>query len=412
MEVNVNSKKWFLVLTALSLLAVVGTAGCTTAAPVTPAVKPVISSFAASPSSISQGDQSTISWSITGATEANIQPDIGSVGLTGSLTLSPAATATYTLTASNPAGSASSSTTINVTPVVVGLPDLVITDITLSGSEVDYVIKNVGTAESGQTTTDMYLGYIDQGSQKVNWLKQTEDFVDKLAPGEQRTQHFDNYDWRLISTNFIEAKFETYNVRVCANAEHPIPESNTTNNCKIVVWGQSYTYDFLININRAKWTSSEGQLLWPMSQFDMNGSVSTISYSPIIVLCPPQDVSKGWIIGKFGDFFVDPTSHAANVRDIEIPVQAQFTSKVGFGPGVNSPDGVTVALGYYDLMGTLVFFDKMNVQSDGQMHDYNVDLSSLAGTRTQFVLWVQANGSPEGTCVRWLSPRLSIQGQL
>ena len=410
-----NSQKWFLVLTALSLLAMVGAAaGCTGAVPVIPQVKPVINSFAASPSSVTQGDQTTLSWSITGATESSIQPDIGSVGLSGSLTLTPAANVTYTLTASNPAGSATSSTTINVSPLITGLPDLVITDITLSGSEIDYTIMNQGTAESGQTKTYFYLGFIDQSTQKVKWLKQSEDFVDKMAPGETRVQHFDNYDWKLISANTVTAELVTYNVRVCANAENSIAESNTNNNCLIVVWGQPYKYDFLINANRAKWTSSEGQLFYPMSQLDLNGSVTMITYNPIMVLCPPQDVSKGWIIGKYGEFFIDPVSRAANVRDIEIPVLAQFTSKVGFAPGVSSPDGATVALGYYDLMGNLIFFDKMNVISDGQMHDYNVDLSSLAGTRTQFVLWVQANGSPEGTCVRWQSPLISVrvQGQL
>ncbi len=90
---------------------------------------------------------------------------------------------------------------------------------------------------------------------------------------------------------------------------------------------------------------------------------------------------------------------------------AQFTSKVGFAPGTTSPDGVTVALGYFDDMGSLVFFNKMPVMSDGQMHDYNVDLSSMAGKHTQFVLWVQANGSPEGTCVRWEAPKITQKAQ-
>jgi len=260
----------------------------------------------------------------------------------------------------------------------------------------------------------LLLGHIDQGTQTVKWIKESDDYVQILAPGESRVQHFSNYDWRLISTNPIEAKFEIYNVRVCANAENPIAESNPNNNCLTVVWGQPFKYDFLINTSKAKWVTSEGQLFWPMSTLDTTGSVTMITYNPIMVLCPPQNISKGWIVGKYGDFFTDPVSHAATVRDIEIPVLAQFTSKVGFAPGVNSPDGVTVALGYYDLMGNLIYFDKMNVPNDGQMHDYNVDLSSLAGKRTQFVLWVQANGSPQGTCVRWQSPLISvkIQGQL
>jgi hypothetical protein len=403
-----NTQKWFLVLTAISLVTLVGSAaGCGGAAPAAPAAMPTISSFAANPTSINQGQQTTLSWNVSGATTVSIQPDIGSVGPSGSLTLAPNSTISYTLTASNEAGNSTSSTTVNVTPVVAGKPDLVITDIFMSGSELYYKIKNQGNAVAQPTQTYFYIASIDLPAETITWLKQTSNFVDKLAPGEERIQRFTNFDWRFGSATPEEGKMVTYNIRACANAENSIAESNTSNNCWVESWGPGFTYDFAKQAHLAKWTSSApGTLRWPMSSNDSGGAAYLITYNPVLVICP-QPVNNGWIMAKFGDFYNDPESHAAMVRDIEIPLLAQFTSRVGFAPGTTSPNGVTIALGYYDDIGNLTFFDKMPVMADGQMHDYNVDLGNLAAKHTQFVLWVQANGSPQGTCLRWESPKIT-----
>jgi hypothetical protein len=411
MEVNMNTQKWFLVLIAISLVLMVGSAaGCGAAAPATSAAKPTISSFGASPPSINQGQQTTLSWNVSGATTVSIQPDIGSVGPSGSLTLTPNATISYTLTASNEAGSSTSSATVNVTPVVAGKPDLVITDLYLLSSQVYYVIKNQGNAEAQQTQTDFYIGSINQSAETLTWLKQTSNFVDKLAPGEERIQRFSNFDWTFRSVEPVVGTSITYNIRACANAENSIDESNTGNNCLVKVWGTGFTYDFVKQAHLAKWTNGIDTLRWPMSFQDMKGAAYLITYNPVLVICP-EKVNQGWIMGKFGDFYNDAETHAAMVRDIEIPLLAEFTSRVGFAPGTTSPDGVTVALGYYDNMGSLVFFNKMPVMSDGQMHDYNVDLGNMVAKHTQFVLWVQANGSPQGTCLRWEAPKITQKEQ-
>ena len=406
-----NTQKWFLVLVAISLVTLVGSAaGCGGAAPATPAAKPTISSFAASPTSINQGQQTVLSWNVSGATTVTIQPDIGTMGSTGSLTLTPNATVTYTLTAENAAGSTTSSATVNVTPVVAGQPDLVITDLYLQASQVYYIIKNQGNAEAQPTTTDFYVGYVDSPAQTLNWLKQTSNFVDALAPGEERTQRFSNFDWKFSSSVPEVGGLITYNVRACANADNPIAESNTSNDCLVEAWGPGFTYDFVQQAHLAKWTSDAGTLFWPMSSQYTTGAAYLITYNPVLVICP-QQVNNGWILGKYGDFYNDKDTRHPLVRDIEIPLLAEFTSKVGFAPGTTSPDGVTVALGYFDELGSLVFFNKMPVMSDGLMHDYNVDLGNMAGKHTQFVLWVQANGSPENTCVRWQSPKITQKEQ-
>lgn len=81
---------------------------------VPPGPKPTIDAFAASPTAIFAGQSTTLSWSVTGADTLSISPGIGAV--TGSsVTVSPSATTTYTLTAKNLNGSVTKSTTVTVT---------------------------------------------------------------------------------------------------------------------------------------------------------------------------------------------------------------------------------------------------------------------------------------------------------
>ena len=77
---------------------------------------PAINSFASNPNNIISGQNSSLLWNVTGASEVSISPDIGHVALSGTLVISPAATTNYTLTATNGAGSITGCTTVVVTP--------------------------------------------------------------------------------------------------------------------------------------------------------------------------------------------------------------------------------------------------------------------------------------------------------
>ena len=65
---------------------------------------PVISYFTASPGSITLGASSTLSWSVSGAPIISINQGVGGVTPSGTRVVSPAATTTYTLTATNATG--------------------------------------------------------------------------------------------------------------------------------------------------------------------------------------------------------------------------------------------------------------------------------------------------------------------
>jgi hypothetical protein len=75
---------------------------------------PQIQSFTVSSSVIPYGASATLAWSVVGATTVTIDNGIGAVPVSGSQTVTPGKTRTYTLVAQNSAGTNSSTTTITV----------------------------------------------------------------------------------------------------------------------------------------------------------------------------------------------------------------------------------------------------------------------------------------------------------
>ena len=90
-----------------------GTAGAGVVPP--PTTLPAISAFIATPSSINAGQSTQLSWSVTGATSLAIDHGVGTVTGT-TFTVSPASTTTYTLAATNGAGSVTAQATVTVGP--------------------------------------------------------------------------------------------------------------------------------------------------------------------------------------------------------------------------------------------------------------------------------------------------------
>ncbi len=92
-----------------------GTATATAIVTVTQPTLPSISSFTASPTGISLGGVSTLSWTTSGATTLAITPGTyASTSASGTTSVSPEATTTYVLTATNAAGSVTASVTVTV----------------------------------------------------------------------------------------------------------------------------------------------------------------------------------------------------------------------------------------------------------------------------------------------------------
>ncbi len=85
----------------------------TVSGPPPPSNPPVIGNFTANPTGISAGGCSTLSWSTSGATSVTVNPG-GAVSGTGSAQACPSGTTTYTLTATNSAGSVTRTATVTV----------------------------------------------------------------------------------------------------------------------------------------------------------------------------------------------------------------------------------------------------------------------------------------------------------
>jgi len=95
----------FFILIALALI--IGCSG-------TPGAVPIINSLSAIPLTITVGESSTLSWSVTDATSVTIDNGVGTVALSGTTTVSPTTTTTYILTATNTAGSVTAQTMVTL----------------------------------------------------------------------------------------------------------------------------------------------------------------------------------------------------------------------------------------------------------------------------------------------------------
>ena len=84
-----------------------------------------VTQFTANPASINAGQSSTLTWVVTNATSVTISPNIGSVDArSGSVAVSPAATTTYTLTATGATGDTTATTTVTVVGSGAGNPQI------------------------------------------------------------------------------------------------------------------------------------------------------------------------------------------------------------------------------------------------------------------------------------------------
>ena len=119
---------------------------------------PIINSILANPPTINEGESSTLIWSVTDADTVTIDHGIGAVALIGTTIVSPITNTTYTITATNSAGSVTATLNITVNPT----PTLTIsqtegTSKAWFGASPGYV--NVGQGQSFQVTE---AGYFDQ----------------------------------------------------------------------------------------------------------------------------------------------------------------------------------------------------------------------------------------------------------
>ncbi|MDE3167236.1 MAG: OmpA family protein [Acidobacteriota bacterium] len=81
--------------------------------------------FDATPNNVNAGQPATLTWIVEGASSVSINNGIGSVGLSGSRSVTPTATTTYTLTAHGPSGDVTATATVDVGAAASGNPQII-----------------------------------------------------------------------------------------------------------------------------------------------------------------------------------------------------------------------------------------------------------------------------------------------
>lgn len=117
-----QDRKWkWLITLALVLTLMIALGGCKKKPKVLPPPPPPAPTPAApaaklsvEPSTVTEGQSATLSWTTSNATDVMIDPGIGKVNLEGSQTVSPETSTTYTLTAKGPGGTATDTARLTV----------------------------------------------------------------------------------------------------------------------------------------------------------------------------------------------------------------------------------------------------------------------------------------------------------
>jgi hypothetical protein len=410
-------KKWtanIILLILFTTLIVLPFSGCITittdqpssSVPDTTATElPLIQSFTVSPDSITSGQQAQLSWNVIGASTVKLSPGIGNVDASGTTTVNPATTTTYTLTAENNAGTRTSDVTLNII-AAVARPDLIVEDVFLLADSLYFKVKNIGNEASKGNRAYLY----------INDVYTSDTYTNPLNPGEEKTIVFNKFTWPYkIETEWVyspEQKLIQYATKVCVDTENDVPETNESNNCYTVIMGTKLRYDFAENAHLAPWANTEGTLTYPSPAGNYKGSVFTEASKVLedgrshsnILATYPQPVPGGYISGTFSEFYTDKDSRAQLSRPLVIPALSRFTAAVGFTREASPQAKAKFTFSVIDEAGTAVYTRSISASNDGKLDYFDEDLSSMAGDKRSFILRVDSMGVPGEDLAVWADP--------
>lgn len=173
-------------VTTTYTLTATGSGGTVTAtATVTVTTGPPVITFSASPTTIQEGQGSTLSWTTTSATSVTIEPGIGITGLNSTATVFPTQTTIYTLTATGPGGTSSSQVEVQVqaaTPTVT----LSATPMAIQAGE--SATLSWSSSKATSAILDNGIGIVDlNGSMQVSPTATTTYTITVTGPGGSKS---------------------------------------------------------------------------------------------------------------------------------------------------------------------------------------------------------------------------------
>jgi hypothetical protein len=348
-------------LIPLLLLIVMLTAGCDLAGInlTTTTQSAAINSFGSSPPTISAGESSTLSWSVSGATTVSIDQGIGNVALAGSRVVMPSSTTVYTLTATNPAGmsvtataqvivSGATTPTPTPTPTPGGLP--VINYFTASPSSIftgDSATLNWNVSNATSINIDHGIGTV--GPSGVTPVFPTTSTNYTLTATNST-------GWSNKSTTVLVSGMPSFTVTgVTASVNPPFVSAP----CPTDIYSEA-----VITVNGAgtvtyRWEDCEGGIKsTENAYFSSAGS---------------QSVSTWWPVGKSGTFWVrlhvlSPNDTSSNQASFTLNCSSGQTSQTGGWSGTWSTN-----------WGTMILSQSGNQVSGTYTHDSGIIVGTISG---------------------------------
>jgi hypothetical protein len=252
-----------------------------------------------------------------------------------------------------------------------------------------WTLKNTGTCTWNPNYHVVFFSGNAMGSPAAKQLTS-----DTVAPGQQITISLE-----LQAPNTAGTHRGDFKLRNAGGVIFGIGTKDAPFWVKIDVPGT--TFDFTKNVCApgVKWTSGAGELPCPGTHGDNKGWIRIID-EPILenmvvddepgMQIHPQIVNDGWIRGTYPEMTVSGGVY--------------FKSIIGcYG---SADCDVKFKLNYRIDGGAEQTLATWHEVQDGQFSRIKVDLSSLAGRRVQFILLVEANGSPSNDEVLWFGPRI------
>ena len=121
-------------------------------------------SLSVAPTTITQGQTATLSWSTANATTVTIDQGIGVVGPSGTRTVNPLVTTTYNITATNSAGSVTTAATLTVIPPAPTVTASVSPTTIAAG---DPATLSWSTTNAGTVTIDQGIGLVSATGTRI-----------------------------------------------------------------------------------------------------------------------------------------------------------------------------------------------------------------------------------------------------
>ena len=128
------------------------------------ALSPTIDTYTVLPAAITAGESASLSWTTAGATSVSIDNGVGSVAITGNVTVSPVVTTTYTLTATGSGGTVTSSQTVTVQSVSASAETITITNLEFRADRNEWRIAGTSSIPGPGNTMTVYVGPTVSGS--------------------------------------------------------------------------------------------------------------------------------------------------------------------------------------------------------------------------------------------------------